>query len=114
MTILKARVGDVVYCDPPYVPLSLTAHLTDYSAGGLGWNEQVLLAETAARLARRGVRVVISNHDTPAIRTLYRKHGAYFRKFRVQRTISCKAGQRDKVGELLAVFDPARITLVTA
>jgi DNA adenine methylase len=113
-TMLKARAGDVVYCDPPYVPLSLTARFTDYSAGGFGWNEQVRLAETAAWLARRGVRVVISNHDTPAIRALYQDHGARFRQFQVRRTISCNAGQRDKVGELLAVFDPARITLVAS
>jgi DNA adenine methylase len=26
--------GDVVYCDPPYVPLSPTANFTDYAGGG--------------------------------------------------------------------------------
>ena len=29
---LTAQPGDVVYCDPPYVPLSTTAHFTAYNA----------------------------------------------------------------------------------
>ena len=33
-TMQKVKKGDVVYCDPPYVPLSDTAKFTDYSAGG--------------------------------------------------------------------------------
>jgi DNA adenine methylase len=30
----KARLGDVIYCDPPYVPMSATARFTDYHTGG--------------------------------------------------------------------------------
>ena len=36
-SMAKAQPGDAVYCDPPYVPLSETAHFTDYHAGGFAW-----------------------------------------------------------------------------
>lgn len=100
-----ARRGDVVYCDPPYVPLSLTAYFTDYDAHGFGWPEQEQLAQMAQRLAGRGVQVVISNHDTDAIRRLYRAADARIKRFRVQRNISCNGARRERVGELLAVFN---------
>lgn len=104
-TMRMARRGDVVYCDPPYVPLSRTAYFTDYDAQGFGWVDQEMLAETARRLARRGVQVVISNHDTEAIRRLYHAADARIEQFRVQRNISCNGARRERVGELLAIFD---------
>lgn len=99
-----ARGDDVVYCDPPYAPLSRTAYFTDYHTGGFKWDDQVRLAHAAAELAGRGVQVVISNHDTGAIRELYRNSGARVKRFRVKRTISCDTSSRRPVGELLAVF----------
>jgi DNA adenine methylase len=99
-----ARRGDVVYCDPPYTPLSRTAHFTDYHTGGFGWEDQQRLAQLAQRLASRGIQVVISNHDTVATRVLYSALGARIEGFKVRRTISCNARRRDQVGELLAVF----------
>ena len=104
-TMLSARRGDIVYCDPPYVPLSKTASFTDYHTDGFNWRHQESLAETAARLAARGVRVVISNHDTPAIRSLYREHGARLKRLQVRRSISCNGARRMLVGEVLAVFN---------
>jgi DNA adenine methylase len=103
-TMKLARRGDVVYCDPPYVPLSRTAHFTDYHVGGFDWNDQILLAETAQALAGRGVQVVISNHDIAAIRDLYADAGARISHFKVQRNISRDSTNRKPVGELLAVF----------
>ncbi|MBI2993797.1 MAG: Dam family site-specific DNA-(adenine-N6)-methyltransferase [Gammaproteobacteria bacterium] len=103
-TMRTARRGDVVYCDPPYVPLSRTAYFTDYDAHSFGWPEQEKLAEMARQLARRGVQVVISNHDTEAIRRLYQAADARIEQFRVQRNISCNGTRRDRVGELLAIF----------
>ncbi len=100
-----ARRGDVVYCDPPYTPLSRTAHFTDYHTGGFGWEDQERLAQIAQHLGRRGIQVVISNHDTVATRVLYSVLGARIQSFKVRRTISCNAKQRNRVGELLAVFD---------
>jgi DNA adenine methylase len=103
-TMDKADPGDVVYCDPPYVPLSATSYFTDYHVGGFNWDDQILLAEKAEHLAERGIRVVISNHDTKEIRKLYRKGNAKITSFEVQRNISCNANKRNKVKELLAIF----------
>jgi DNA adenine methylase len=103
-TLRKARRGDVVYCDPPYTPLSRTAHFTDYDAGGFAWQDQERLAHLAHELAARGIQVVISNHDTLATRELYSALGARMESFAVQRSISCNTQQRNRVGELLAVF----------
>ena len=100
-----ARPGDTVYCDPPYAPLSSTAYFTDYHSNGFDWDDQLMLAETAQKLAEQGVRVVISNHDTKQIRTLYKESGAKLNRFQASRTISCNVDNRKKVGELLAIFN---------
>lgn len=103
-TLDMARPGDVVYCDPPYMPLSNTARFTDYFAGGFTQQDQIDLAQQAGKLARRGIQVVISNHNTRFTRDLYIDAGARMSRFKVQRNISCRANARNKVGELLAVF----------
>ena len=103
-SMARARRGDVVYCDPPYAPLSATACFTDYHTGGFRWPDQVRLADLAARLADRGVQVVVSNHDTADIRRLYQDAGAQLEFLQVRRNISCRADGRKPVAELLAVF----------
>lgn len=98
----KARRGDVVYCDPPYVPLNKTANFTSYCAAGFAEAEQLALAEAAERLAARGVTVIISNHDTPFTQQAYRQ--AECISFPVRRNISCKGDKRGFAGEVLALF----------
>ena len=100
-----ARPGDVVYCDPPYVPLSDTALFTSYSTGKFGRAEQILLARQAEQLAARGVPVVISNHHTDFTRTTYRQ--AELTTFDVRRHISCNQAGRGLVTEVLALFTEA-------
>ncbi|MZP29894.1 Dam family site-specific DNA-(adenine-N6)-methyltransferase [Heliobacterium undosum] len=101
-TMATARPGDVVYCDPPYVPLSQTSNFTSYSAGGFGESEQWILAELARRLAEQGVSVLISNHDTDFTQKAY--DAARIERFHVQRFVSCDGANRGKAGELLALF----------
>jgi DNA adenine methylase len=98
----RARRGNVVYADPPYVPLNDTAYFTSYSSTGFDLPEQEALARVAEDLAGRGVPVLISNHDTPFTRQIYRN--ASITRFPVKRSISCKAEQRNEVSELLALF----------
>jgi DNA adenine methylase len=100
----KAGKGDIVYCDPPYTPLSNTACFTDYHTGGFNWDDQIQLVNITARLVKRGVQVVISNHDTKSIRDVYAEAGAKITRFQVQRMISADVKNRTKVGELIAVF----------
>jgi DNA adenine methylase len=101
-TMESATQGDVVYCDPPYEPLTATASFTQYAAGGFGRTEQHTLAFLAHKLRQRGVPVIISNHDTDFTRSVY--DSAKIDAFSVQRFISSDSGNRGKADELLAVF----------
>ncbi|MGQ9779188.1 MAG: DNA adenine methylase [Bacillota bacterium] len=96
--------GDAIYCDPPYVPLSPTASFTSYAAGGFGLADQERLAKAAARAASRGALVVISNHDTPLTRELYKE--AELKSLDVRRNISCDGANRVVVREIIAVYAP--------
>jgi DNA adenine methylase len=98
-----ASNGDVVYCDPPYVPLSPTADFTDYASGGFGTQDQTDLAELAFQGVGRGAVVVVSNHDTPVTRELYAR-AVQLVPLMVSRTISCDGANRTKARELIAVF----------
>ncbi len=102
ITLVKAKAGDVIYCDPPYVPLSDSANFTAYSAGGFSMEQQHQLVELARTAAERGVPVLISNHDTRFIAKIYR--GAKVSRFQVQRSISCNGKRRETAGEVLALF----------
>jgi DNA adenine methylase len=101
-TMEGAKEGDVVYCDPPYVPLSDTSNFTDYTQDGFSSQDQEQLATAAKRLMHRGIPVIISNHDTAFTRTIYAS--ARIEAFQVQRFISRDAGNRGKAAELLASF----------
>lgn len=72
-TLKRARKGNVVYCDPPYIPLSKTAHFTHYHGKTFRLEEQAYLAEKAQFLARRGIPVLLSNHATDMTLKLYQK-----------------------------------------
>ena len=100
--MLKCVLGDVVYCDPPYIPLSVTSNFTDYSVGGFSIENQDELALLAQQLSRNGIPVLISNHDTPYIRKAYEMSEIH--AFEVQRYISCDSKNRKKAAEVLAVF----------
>lgn len=93
--------GDVIYCDPPYLPLGQSG-FTAYAAGGFTERDQRDLAELAVECARRGIPVLLSNHDTPHARSLY--SAADIRRIEVSRSISRDGAGRTKVGEVLALF----------
>jgi DNA adenine methylase len=93
----------VVYCDPPYVPLSKTASFTSYAKGGFNFDDQAQLANLAERSAfDKGIPVLISNHDTIITRKIYEQ--ATLDTIQVRRTISAKGGSRNKVDEIMALY----------
>jgi DNA adenine methylase len=101
-TLALAKRGDVVYCDPPYVGLSKTANFNHYTADGFSCAQQLSLASIAKNLAAQGITVIISNHDTEFTRSIYQ--GAALFPLSVQRNISSKGSRREKVTEILAIF----------
>jgi len=98
-TILPAKRGDVCYLDSPYLPVSVTANFTTYTAGGFGLSDQTRLRDVAKKLDARGVRVLLSNSDTPLTRKLYR--GFKIEEVQAPRRVNSKGGKRGNVGELL-------------
>ncbi len=102
-TVEYAQAGDVVFFDPPYVPRDLTSNFTAYHAGGFGDDDQRRLAREALAMVRRGVHVILTNHDVPRVRELYASTAWRRKRVMMSRSISRDAGGRGAVAELLIV-----------
>lgn len=69
-----AQKGDVVYLDPPYMPVSKTSKFTAYSMNGFTEADQRRLAACFERLVEKGVCCILSNSFAPLVIELYGKH----------------------------------------
>lgn len=78
--VLKSPTGgDFVYLDPPYLPVFTrpdvekepTAKFNKYTAKTFELPDLIDLAEICAELSSRGVRWVMSNRDTEAVRDMF-------------------------------------------
>ncbi|MXX79627.1 MAG: DNA adenine methylase [Chloroflexi bacterium] len=96
-----AGTGDLVYFDPPYVPMSETAYFTSYTAKEFGMDEQERLANTAATLAAQGSSVALSNSGHPDVAAMYRSQVFRLEEVQVRRAINSKAEGRGPVREYL-------------
>lgn len=100
MAVLEeAAPGDFVYFDPPYHPLNATSSFTQYTPGSFTARDQADLAEVFSELARRGVKVMLSNSDTPLIRELY--DGFIVSEVQAPRMVNRNAAKRGPVTELV-------------
>jgi len=99
-----AAEGDLVYFDPPYDPLSPTSSFTRYAREDFGAADQEALAGLFGRLAARGVRVLLSNSDTPRVRAWYAGHAVD--TVWAARSVNSRADRRGKVAEVLVRGGP--------
>jgi DNA adenine methylase len=102
----EARRGDLVYCDPPYAPLSATANFTSYTATGFTGRDQKRLLDGVLAAAIRGAAVMVSNSTAPSIAALYESRAVRrlgLRAYRVpaRRAINSRASARGPVEEFL-------------
>ncbi|MCA0403818.1 MAG: Dam family site-specific DNA-(adenine-N6)-methyltransferase [Proteobacteria bacterium] len=104
-TFKLAKPGDLIYCDPPYVPLSESANFVSYTNKKFDENDQIELAILAQKACKKNITVIISNHDTALTRRYYEDADIF--SFPVKRFISCAANRRIPAQELLAVFKPS-------
>ncbi len=94
-----AEAGDLVYFDPPYYPVSVTASFQGYHKGAFGEDSQRLLAEVYTKLAARGVHVLLSNSMTDFVRALYKDFT--LDSVQASRAINSRADRRGKISEAL-------------
>jgi DNA adenine methylase len=90
--------GDLVYVDPPFVPLK-KGGFTVYTGHVFTEEDQARLAHAFREAAARGVHVAASNHDMPIVRRLYK--GFTMHRMMVTRSIAAKSEARGQVAELL-------------
>lgn len=68
----RANEGDFVYVDPPYIPIDDSKAFVGYTDGLFHYADQVRLRDALVRAGARGVKVLVSNSDTPLSRELYK------------------------------------------
>ena len=95
----RARPGDLVYFDPPYVPVSRTASFTAYHHTAFGIADQERLALVFERLAARQVAVMLSNADVPWVRERFARFR--IRGITARRCVNCNTARRGPVGEVI-------------
>ncbi len=91
--------NDFVYFDPPYHPLSVTSKFTSYTRYSFSEQDQIRLRDVFAKLASRGVQVMLSNSDCDLIRDLYSDFNIH--TIYASRHINAKGTGRGKITEVL-------------
>lgn len=95
------KKGDLVYLDPPYIPLSKTESFTSYTADGFSYGNQVRLRDLFVELTNRGAYVIISNSSADLVYELYRPHAKQIIEVDATRMVNSKATNRGSVKEVL-------------
>ena len=96
-SVKSAGKGDFVYFDPPYD--SETTTFNSYTETGFGKEEQRRLAMVFKELDKRGVYVMLSNHNTSLVNELYRDYNIHIIK--AKRNINSNGKKRGKVEEVI-------------
>ena len=74
--------------------MSATASFTKYAKGDFNEQNQIELAETYKQLANKGCHVMLSNSNTPFIKTLYQDFNLI--EVQANRFINCQSEGRGK------------------
>lgn len=95
----NAKEGDFIYFDPPYDTWEDKESFTAYSKFDFNKDDQRRLAECFKELTRRGVKCMLSNHNTEFINELYK--GFNIKVISVKRMINSDASGRGPVEEVI-------------
>lgn len=98
-TCKSAQKNDFVYFDPPYDSYDEKKTFTSYSKFDFTREDQRRLADLYIELSNRGVKCMLSNHNTKYINSLYQNFNIFVVK--AKRSINSKGNERGKVEEVL-------------
>jgi len=99
--LIKAQKWDFVYFDPPYDVLSTSANFTSYDSSWFWQDMQKKLRDIFVGLNKKWVYVMLSNHNTPFIRELYKWFK--FEIVKARRNVNSKWAWRGLVDEVVVV-----------
>ncbi len=99
--LTKAKKWDFVYFDPPYDVLSTSANFTSYDSSWFWQDMQSKLAKVFRALDKKWVYVMLSNHNTPFIRELYKWFR--FEIVKARRNVNSNGSWRGEIEEVVVV-----------
>jgi len=102
--LTRLQPGDLVYLDPPYLPLGGYSDFNRYTRDFFTEADHVLLADEYRKLADRGVRALLSNSYNDRILSLYEDYEVLI--VTARRQINCDAKRRGKIREVIVANYP--------
>jgi len=96
-----AEKDDLIYLDPPYVPISPTANFVEYSEKGFSFEDQIRLFYMFLELDKHGCKLMLSNSYSKSIIELYQPYGYKILEITANRKISSNPKKRNNVKEVL-------------
>lgn len=108
-TAKRARAGDFVYFDPPYITGHRHNGFLKYNAPLFSWDDQERLARVAAELAEVGAFVLVSNADQPQVAALYKHFNHYqiARRSMIGGSVSSRGNVTEALFSSYTLFDEA-------
>lgn len=95
--------GDVVYADPPYIPLNATSDFVNYHTKGFSFADHERLAEYARVLREDGIPMLISNSDCELARKVFHDADEVV-VVPIRRSVAADVSSRILLNELLFIY----------
>ena len=95
----RIKEKDFVYLDPPYVPLSETAHFTSYTSEKFGEEQQLELLNFCEKIDKKGGLFMLSNSYNEFTEKLYRKFN--INTIKAARSVAAKSESRAEIKEIV-------------
>lgn len=72
--INMAKKDDLLFCDPPYAVQDEDNRFVGYTKNLFDWDDQIRLALAIDRARKKGVKIILTNVNHPAVCALYDKN----------------------------------------
>lgn len=95
----RIREDDLVYLDPPYLPLSESSNFTEYTTSGFDIEDHRQLKKFVDDLTELGAKVLVSNSHSEEIIRMYRDYNISI--VFAKRSINSNGSRRGRVPEVL-------------
>jgi DNA adenine methylase len=98
--IIKAKKNDFVFVDPPYTIKHNKNNFVKYNEELFHWDEQISLRDAVVKASQKGVHIMVTNANHPAVRKLYRGHFK-IKKLKRKSVIASSAENRGVYEEII-------------